>query len=233
MSYSTQAHAKEQTSRSSARALPPGMVTSTFSASATTRISLNKIAASRLYRLWAQRRVRMRDERQHPRVSVSQQSEAADRHAVCARVRSVALASGAHRSGCMVTSATSSGSESSCKKFLPFVRLYSSYSGKWRPAWRKSLRCKRSAARRARVRRSGAGALSAGLCVAQALQRHAAALSGAWHVQALRRRVGESRRLALARWQGRRPLPAGRSAAAYARTTRASAPRAARARRAA
>jgi hypothetical protein len=48
----------------------------------------------------------------------------------------------AHRSGCMVTSATSSGSASSSRKFFFLSRLYASYSGRWRPAWRKSLRAR-------------------------------------------------------------------------------------------
>lgn len=42
------------------------------------------------------------------------------------------------RTGCMVHSATSLGSSSNSKKFLDRIFLYSIYSGKWRPAWRKT-----------------------------------------------------------------------------------------------
>ena len=42
------------------------------------------------------------------------------------------------RAGCSVHSATSLGSFKSSRKFLPVVSLYAMYSGRWRPAWRKS-----------------------------------------------------------------------------------------------
>eukprot|EP00967_Tisochrysis_lutea_P086936 scaffold122804_cov37-Tisochrysis_lutea.AAC.3 len=78
------------------------------------------------------------------------------------------------RTGCIVTSVTSAGSSSSWRKFFPFAALYSLYSGKCRPAWRKSQTGTFSTFRQ--PERKGSAPATA-LPLAQALSRDHASLS--------------------------------------------------------